>query len=278
MSKKGGIQGLSSGRSDVFRIDPRKLQIREGFNCRDFDLPDNIQHIEELAISIREVGVQEPLTVVMEGGVPYLTNGECRLRAVLKLLDEGVEILTVPVQTEPRYASEADHYASQLTRNSGRGFTVIEQARLFSKLMGFGWTEKLIAGRAGMTPDRVRQILSLNRATPAVLDAIGKGEIAATTVQRELAGSDPSEAEERILNAVQRAKAEGKTKAGPRHVPKAAPPAPKQAEPRVNWKELLFEVLGYMKFPDDEKGDQKGTFEIPEDRWSRINAATASAD
>jgi hypothetical protein len=90
---KAGLASLAEGRTDLFRMNPSKIEIREGWNSRDFDHPDNVAHVEALAASIREVGIKEPLAGYMEGEVFILTNGESRLRAVRKLLAEGVEII-----------------------------------------------------------------------------------------------------------------------------------------------------------------------------------------
>src|SRR5258706_11506390 len=112
------LKDFADGRSDVYKIDPRKLQIRADWNSRDFSDPANIAHIEDLAKSIAENGVREPLKVYAEGGTPFVTNGECRLRAVMLLIERGTDIKSVPVMGEDRHANEADRLFTEIICNS----------------------------------------------------------------------------------------------------------------------------------------------------------------
>lgn len=267
MAKKG-IQGLASGRSDTYKVDPRLLTIKPGFNCRDFSDPANIEHVSTLAESIREVGVKEPLTVIMEGDTPVVTNGESRLRAVMMLIEQGVEIATVPVQTEPRHSSEADHIASQIVRNAGKPFTVMEQCRVFIRLSDLGWTPAEIGKRAGLTAERVQQIMSLNQASETVREKIQAGEVSPTLVQKAIAKEGPKAAEKTIVKAVERAKSEGKKKATPRHVEAVrhvqdTRPHPKSksvpADPRLNFKELFQELLSYAIHEEVDEESEDGS-------------------
>ena len=271
---KHGIAAIAEGRTDLFRMDPRKIVIRPGWNSRDFDLPENQEHVSLLAESIREVGVREPLAGYLDDGEFVLTNGESRLRAVLKLLAEGVEIKTVPVQPEPRHASEADHLASQIIRNSGKPFTPMENARVFARLLDFGWTAQEIAKKTGITVERVNQIAKLNSVTETVRKVVQAGEITPTLVQRiQAKAKSATEVEEQVLEAIRTAKSEGKAKATPRHVkpkePKAAPTAA-----RTNYRELFEELMSYLDTEDTESGESTIVqFSMPAARWDAIKAA-----
>lgn len=224
-----GLKAISEGRTDLFRLNPDLIVIEQGWNARDFEDEDNVAHVASLAESIRAVGVKEPLTVYMRDGEPILTNGESRLRAVRMLQAEGVEILTVPVQTEPQHASEADRLASQILRNSGRPFSVLEQMQVYVRLLDYGMTESDIAVRAGVSVERVRQIVSLNQAPVATRKLVKQGRVSATTVQRVIAKSkSATEINDKVKAAVAKAEADGKRKASPRHFEAdATPRAPK---------------------------------------------------
>ena len=63
-------------KSAIYHIDPKTISVRKNWNCRDFKDPANLQHVEQLAESIKEAGVKEPMTVVMEGKTPVLVNGD----------------------------------------------------------------------------------------------------------------------------------------------------------------------------------------------------------
>jgi hypothetical protein len=60
-------------------LDPKIIQIKEGWNSREATDPQNSNHIAELAASIREVGVKKPLVCYMENDIVYVTDGHCRL-------------------------------------------------------------------------------------------------------------------------------------------------------------------------------------------------------
>jgi hypothetical protein len=85
-------------------IDPRLIDIEEDFNPRNFDLPENQESPEDLALeaSISEVGLIQPLIVRFnrETGRATLVDGERRLRSIRRLIAKGHPVL-----------SEADDYA-----------------------------------------------------------------------------------------------------------------------------------------------------------------------
>lgn len=273
---KSGIQGLATGRSDLFRMDPNLIVVKDDWNARDFSDPDNIAHVHHLKESIRAVGVLEPLTVYIEDGQLILTNGESRLRAVRELIAEGVEIKTIPVQAEPRHASEADKLASQIVRNSGKPFTALEQAQVYTRLIGLGWTEKDIAARAGLTVERIKQILSLNQVPAYSRKQVKSGKVSATVVQRIVAkAKTPKEIDKAVKEAVAAATAEGRKKAGPRHVAGTKASVSAAQKHRHDYKALVQELLSYMEPADEPEanGTLPGTFAVPAARWMSIQSA-----
>lgn len=282
----------AAAQTTVFHIDPKSITIRKGWNCRDFKDPENKEHVEALSVSIQEAGVKEPLTVVMEGSKPVLVNGESRLRAIQLLAKRGIVIETVPVQVDDSETSEPDKLAEQIIRNSGKQYTVLETAQVFSRLRDLGWDDKKIAAMAGMTLERMRQIMTLHNAPAAVKKEIQKGTVSATMVQRVIASEEGDQAavQKSVTEAIARAKAEGKSKAGPRHVqtkPKAKaedvddqgqlamPPGAVRPMQRVSAKSLITELLSYKKSEPRRRGKTISvTLEIPQDRWEAISKAT----
>lgn len=169
-------------RSEYYQIDPRKLEIKSDWNSRDFSDPANIAHVEELAKSIAENGVREPLKVYLEKDVPYITNGECRYRAVMLLIERGVDIKAVPVIAEDRLSNEADRLFTQFISNSGKPFGPIENARLFKRLMDMGWQQQEIAKKTGFSGGRVSQLLELLRLPLVLQKFIIEGKASASMV------------------------------------------------------------------------------------------------
>ena len=60
--KKGNIKKIAVGRKDLYMLAPCSIAIDEGWNVRQ-DTEDLKSHIRQLADSIKEIGVQLPLTV-----------------------------------------------------------------------------------------------------------------------------------------------------------------------------------------------------------------------
>lgn len=176
------IKDVAEGRSDLYRLDPKLIQIKDGWNSREATDPANANHIAELAASIKEVGVKKPLVCYMENDIVYVTDGHCRLQAVRHLIEAGVEIKTVPVMVEDRFANEADRIFSQIVHNAGKPLTSLEQAKVFKRLVDLGWAQKDIALKAGITGGRVSQLLELNTLPVILQKYIIEGKASANMV------------------------------------------------------------------------------------------------
>lgn len=212
------LKDFAEGRTDVYKIDPRKLVIKQDWNSRDFSDPANVEHVKTLAASIKETGVREPLKVFVENDIPYVTNGECRLRAVMMLIEQGVEIKSVPVMGEDRFANEADRLFTQFISNSGKPFGPIENARLFKRLVDMGWPQKDIASKSGMSGGRISQILELNTLPIGIQQLIVEGKVSSAFAlnvwKKHNQNLEAAFAE--LTAAIENANAEGRTRAMPK--------------------------------------------------------------
>ena len=128
--KSGGIKGLSTARSDVFTLALPDIYVKSGWNSRDFSDAENQEHVLELAASIAEIGVKEPLTGYYEDGKFWLINGECRYRAAWHAVNNmGSRIaFHVPIRTRPKENTDADDLAYQFVGNSGKPLKPLEAA------------------------------------------------------------------------------------------------------------------------------------------------------
>jgi len=205
-------------RSEFYQIDPRKLKIKSDWNSRDFSDPANIAHVEELAKSIAENGVREPLKVYLEKDVPYITNGECRYRAVMLLIERGVDIKAVPVIAEDRLSNEADRLFTQFISNSGKPFGPIENARLFKRLLDMGWQQQDIAKKTGFSGGRVSQLLELLRLPQVLQKFIIEGKASASMVLQvwKKHNEDTALAVAELSGAVAVAAEQGRSRAMPK--------------------------------------------------------------
>lgn len=220
VKKVSPIREITQNRSDLFHVDPRLLQVKPGWNVRDMDHPDNIAHIEGLALSIAEVGVKQPLTVYAENDAIYISDGHCRFEATMLAISRGADIKTVPVQMEGRWASEGDRVFSIAVRNSGKTLGQFELAKVFKRLIDFGWSESDIAAKMGMQRQRVLDLLGLQAAPAEITHHVTDGTVSATMAIHVLRsnGGDTAKATEQINAAVATAHAAGKKKALPKHI------------------------------------------------------------
>lgn len=272
MAVKTGISSLSEGRSDLLKIDPRKLHIKENWNTRDMNSPENIEHVDQLARSIAEVGVKVPLKAFWEDGKAWVTSGHCRHAAAIRAIEVyKSELKTVPVQIEDRYANEADRLFGQIVDNQGKPFTALEQAKVFKKLIDLGWQQGDIAKKAGITASRVSQILDLLTMPEGVKAMVVAGNVSPTMAMQTVKEQGATAAETALKAGLEAAKAEGKTKVKPSHLePTEAPSGNwEPAQPvKVNLRTLIKEVLDATDVNDS--GDDVVVLTMPYDQWKRL--------
>ncbi len=252
MSKSTGLASIAEGRSDVHRIDPRKLTVRKGWNSRDFNAPDNQEHVESLALSIAEKGVITPIRVNWEDGKAYVVNGESRLRACMLLIERGTEVKTVPVIADDRYANDADRLFTQYLENTGKPFTDLERARHFKRLIDLGWQQEDIAKRAGKTQGWVSQTLALLTAPVSVQRMISNG-VVSPTLAMQIVREEGSAAEKVLRDGL---KASGGDKVTPASVGK------------VNIKTAIRDAFEYSDV--DDSAEDCCVIKMPIDKWDVI--------
>lgn len=174
------LRSLSQGKLEAYKIDPRELVIREGFNYRDTSSPQAKAHIAWLIESIRERGVDEPIWVENTGDELYVIDGECRVLALRALWDEGLEVI---VPTFSYKGDEAAVLAKSLIANGGLPPSQLEFGKAVERLLAYGWTRERIAqhipphlGLSGAGATRyVDDALELQQAPLEVKKALKEG-------------------------------------------------------------------------------------------------------
>ena len=174
------LRELSQGKLEAYKIDPRKIEIRPGWNFRDTSTPEAQKHIDWLVGSIAERGVDEPIWIENTGETLFLVAGECRLLALRKLWDAGNEVF---VPTFSYKGDEAAVLAKSISENSGLPPSILEFGRAAERLMAFGWDEKRIAacipphlGLKGKKAEKyVKDAVELQQAPLAVKEAVAHG-------------------------------------------------------------------------------------------------------
>lgn len=160
-------------KTDLFKIDPRSIKVVEGFNSRT-DFGD----IDELAKQIAEQGVLNPISVRKGENDTYeLVDGERRYRAVMRLIEQGVEIARVPAIILPKSITKEQLMLQQIMRNEGKPFNEYEYGVAYKKLMDVnGLTIDEIAAKVGKNrshidyctshlrrDERVQELLKTNK-------------------------------------------------------------------------------------------------------------------
>lgn len=220
------IKEMSKGRSDVYLMRPDQLSIKEGWNGREPDHPENVAHVDALAQSIAAEGVKEPLTVYMEGDNVYIENGHMRHAGALKAIAEyGADPdLTIPVRTTPKDANEADRIMSQIIRNSGRPLLPLEMAGVFQRLQALGLTDAEIGRRSGLSRVYIGQLIELSKMPKAVTNPVREGTVSAMLAIQTMKrfDGDGKKTATALKDAIALSKTLGKTKATSKDVKKAA--------------------------------------------------------
>lgn len=157
------------GRTEFYRVDPRKIHVVNGWNPREmFDA----EKLDELKESIKEVGVLVPVRVKVVNDEITLIDGERRLRAVLKAIEEGAKIDSIPAIVEKRNMNEIEMFTLSLTANYGEPLTLIEEAKAMKRLQNYGLTISEISKKLGKAVCKVKARLSLLEASPEVVEEL----------------------------------------------------------------------------------------------------------
>lgn len=259
MTRTTGLASISEGESTVHMVDPRKLKVREGWNSRDFNDKDNAQYIEELVVSVLEVGVKQALTVTYEKGVAWIDDGECRWRAACLAIERTGATIRVPVKAEERHASPQDRLINQRVRNSGKPFTIFEDAKFMKRLTDMGMLQEEIAKKCNISAARVSQILEYNTVGTVGREMVANGTASASLVMA-VTKEEGTEAEKALLNGVKAAKKEGRTKLKPGDV-----------GGKISISKLVRECFEYS---DVDDGDPTMcVIKMPIENWDKLREA-----
>lgn len=250
-SKKGEFRTLEGVKrsGEMYDIDPKIIKIEDGFNARDFTLPENREHVDQLARSIAEIGLQKPIEVRYHGGDVYLTDGESRLRAVLKAIEDGAPIQTIKAMRQDGKISDAERVLGLITHNQGKPLTPLEQCEVFSRLHKFGWTDAKIAKAVGLTAAHISGIMKLHTSPEAVKQLIRDGKVAASMAINVVRDHGPEKAVSVLNDAAKNAEAQGKTRATAQHVtatPSKAKRKTKNSKPTWTQKEVIKTLISFV--------------------------------
>lgn len=233
--KQKAITAAASGKSTEYVVKVDQLRLIPNFNVRVRETDDYRQHLEALKQSIRENGFypNKPLGGYIgkdgEEDVIYVTDGHTRLEAVQEINDEAVDEGDLYIEGLPVVLKAADSTIADLTialvqDNSGRPLTPYEMGIVVQRLASMKndadeplFSKADIARKLSVTERYIDDLNVLTSAPAKVRNAVLEGSVASTLAIQELR-RDPKKAEERLLAAVTKAKASGKSKATKKHI------------------------------------------------------------
>lgn len=187
-----GVASSSATREiPVSEIAPNPLQPRSTFDPA---------ALEELAESIREYGLLQPLVVEAADGAYQLVAGERRLRAA-----QLAGLQTVPVVVRP-VGPERSRLEMALVENLQRSdISALDEARAFTRLCDeFGLTQEEVARRLGRSRSAVANTMRLLQATPEVQRALEREQISPAHARALLAVADPALQAKTLLHVTAR--------------------------------------------------------------------------
>lgn len=227
------LKELADKRGALLYFEPSKLEIEEGLNARNIESPEVQAHIEWLVESIAETGVRKPLEIFTKEDKIFVADGHCRLLAVRRLIDRGVEIPVVPCIPESRKKgeNEIDRILNQNLSNSGLRLTPLEEGYNVKRALALGWTATQVAKKLGRSVSWVGGLMELQSAEPEVQNMVRAGEVSATLatqVAREAGVAAPQVLKE----ASKKAKARGSKKVTAKDLPPRLSTGGKSAAPR----------------------------------------------
>lgn len=163
----------------VTAVTPNPLQPRTRFD------PESL---EDLARSITEYGVLQPLVVEPDGGGYRLVAGERRLRA-----SQIAGLTHVPVVIRPAGADRARLEMALVENIQRRDISALDEARAFTRLCDeFGMTQEAVAQQVGRSRSAVTNTMRLLQASPPVQQALEDERISAAHARALLGVADPS--------------------------------------------------------------------------------------
>lgn len=201
-----------------------------------------LANIEQLAESIEENGVRNPIKVQPNGKGYELVDGHRRLAACQFLYDTKELKMPIPAVIVDHYKNESDVLVEMMVSNDSEPFAPFEEATLYARLRDeFKLKNDEIALRVGKSLSHVSDKLALLRADESVKKAVAEKRITASdanTIVRKSKGD-----KEKQKEAVERIEKEGREQVIDKELKKGrmAKPLWEQAETAydITWTAML---------------------------------------
>lgn len=191
LAEDSSVEGVK--KTTIFKVDPRLLVEEEGFNLRDYNDPEVIDHIEGFADSYINGRYVPPLVVrTSDEGLVIPVEGHCRRRGALLAIERGAELAFV--DCVPFKGNDVERTEVVLRSAEGLKLKPLAVALGYFRLGRMGLDNPEIAKRMRKTASHVEQMLLLANANHDVHQLVRDGKVSAyaaieaVRVHREKAG------------------------------------------------------------------------------------------
>lgn len=222
-SIRAAVKGSKS--ADLWKVKREQIFIHPDFNIREKN-DEYREHVRHLADLMKANGYDfaKPIKAfaAKENGndLLYVIDGHQRLEAFDLAVEEGADLQYISVVTAPVGTSMQDVIADLCNTNAGRPLSTYEMSKLCKRLLAYGSDQADIARRLGFTQRHIANLLALQAAPAEVRQMVESGEVSTSMAIAAVQKNDPNTAIKNLRTAVETAKAQGKTKATPKHLPK----------------------------------------------------------
>lgn len=249
---QGGAKAAKTvgGGQHVEQIATKDIHV--GLNPREhFDQ----EHINELASSIKENGLLQPISVRPHGDGYQIIAGERRFRAMKQLGYEHVPAIVHNVNDEQAHRLAIIENVNRVDMRPS------ETAKAYRALMDRGMSTEEVAKAVGKSPAHVEQHLSLLTMAPHLQKAVDEGHIPASVVHSmsKLSAKGQEDVAERIMRdglGVRSARALIRAKAAQESQMSMFPHVKSithtQADARARYEDAITRVTSALHSLDDE--------------------------
>lgn len=226
-------------RKDIYMVPIKDLAIDHGFNIR-FDYGQ----LKELADSIKENGVVNPLHVYTKSGGDklYIIDGHRRFKACKMATDSGWVGLIPVLKFGRKQPTEQEKTLIMLTHNAGKPLNALEEGMVYTRLLDLGMNNTEISNKVGKSVTHVIKYAKLSNLNENLIEKIKTGVVTATMVVDELKNISEEELNEAIDEAIS---SKELTKITKKHLKKKLPKP--TVNVRVNVPEFLTHLSGVLE-------------------------------
>jgi len=243
-SIKSAMKEAEAGSRDLWQVPIDSIRTIDNFNVRVHDEAYEAR-IDSIADSILQEGFYQdhPLSgyVAKEGEnhIIFIHGGHTRLAAAHRAIKRGAPLEKIPVVVSQAGVDMEDLTVALVKGNDGNPLKPYEIGLVCKRLMGFGWDEKKVASRLGISDQYVKNLLSLMAAPVAIRVMVIEGRISAS-LAIDAIKQHGDKAVSILEKAEGKANDSGKGKVTKKHV---ADPAKEYSKAIKAESEMMFDLL-----------------------------------